>query len=1215
MFLPIFLFELKYRLRRPATWIYFGLLALMAGLLTAAAGGAFGSGANVSLGGDGGRVHINSPHSIAGTVAILSAFGILITSAIMGNPVYRDFEHRTHSLFYTTPISKLGYLGGRFWGSFVICVLVFSGLLLGSWVGALMPGVEADKLGAFHASYYFWPFLLMVVPNILFAGAIFFTLATLTRNVLSIYIGSVLLLMVYLVSQSLIGDLDNKMLASALDAFGMSAMRFTSRYWTPAEKNSQLLPLSEFILLNRGIWLSFGLGLLAFCYARFRFSAFASDKAPSKAKKAEAALDLPTAVAGMGGRLVLPQVSQFFSRGMHLSQWWSLTKLEFRSIVRSVYFAAIVGAGVIFVLAVGWQVGKLYDTETYPVTNEMVGLLSGNFALFMLIIITYYSGELVWRERDAGVAQITDALPVPNWVPFLSKLAALGLVQVVLLAVVMVCGILLQTLKGYFNYEPGLYVEALFGLQLPDYLLLCVLAMLVQVLVNNKYLGHFVMVVYYVTNIFKSQIGLNHKLLDYAGNPDVPYSDLNKYGHFLESFTWFKLYWAAGAVLLALVANVLWVRGTEARFNHRLSEGRRRWGRPAWTALALGSLVMLGAGSFIFYNTNVRNEYVTPKTQEKLQLAYEQKYHRYKTLAQPRIVAVSLRTDIYPETRGVHLDGTYWLKNKHPRPLDTVLITFAQSPRLRRLELGQPAATLLLNDSTAHLRMYRLARPLAPGDSLQLNMTLDYRELGFPNSGSNTDLVNNGTFMNSSYLPGIGYQEGGELSDDDVRKRNGLKPKDRQAPATDMKARQNSGLSSDADWIRFEAVVSTSPGQLAVAPGRLLKTWNANGRRYFHYKMEQPMLNFYTFLSGRYEVYKDQWQDTAGHRVVPIEIYYQKGHEYNLKRMAAAVKESFAYYTANFSPYQHTQVRIIEFPKYQQFAQSFAGTIPFSEGIGFIAKVNPDDPEDVDYPFYITAHEIAHQWWGHQVVGADVQGGTMLIETMAQYSALMVMKQHYGANSMGKFLKYEMNSYLQGRAFERKKEVPLAKVENQGYIHYRKGSGVMYALQDYIGEAKVNAALRSFLKQYAYETAPYSTAPMLVAEFRKVTPDSLQGLVTDMFDRISLYENRLTDATATKMPDGRYKVSLTVQSKKLVADSLGTESPAPLNDYLPVAVFPAQPDAKKAVAPLLLTKRRFHAGTNKLEFIVARPPAKVAVDPYNELVDRVLDDNSREIKL
>lgn len=1214
MFLPIFLFELKYRLRRPATWIYFGLLFVMATLLTAAAGGIFGTGVNVSLGGDGGRVHINSPHSIAGVLMTLSIFGMLITSAIMGNPVYRDFEHRTHSLFYTKPITKWGYLGGRFWGSFVICALVFSALAWGSWIGALLPGVQADKLGTMHAANYIWPFVLLVLPNLFLTGAIFFTLATLTRNVLSVSVGSVLLMVAYMVSQSLFGDLDNKTLAAGLDAFGSSAVRYTVRYWTAAEKNVRLLPLSEYLILNRAVWLAVGAGLLAFCFARFRFSVFASDKAPSKAKRAEAALDVPTTVAGMGGRLVLPRVTQVFSGATSLRHWWSLAKLEFRSIVRSPYFMAILGAGVIFTLAVGWQVGKMYDTETYPVTNEMVGLLSGNFSLFVLIIITYYAGELVWRERDAGMAQIADALPVPNWVPFLSKLAALGAIQVVLLAVVMVCGIILQTLKGYFHYEPGLYLQSLFVLQLPDFLLLCVLAMLVQVIINNKYLGHFVMVAYYLANIFKGQLGINHHLLDYAGNPDVQYSDLNHYGHFLAGFAWFKLYWAAGAVLLALLANVLWVRGTEAALPARLAESRRRWGRPAWTALALGGLTMLSAGSFIFYNTNVRNEYVTPKTQEKRQLAYEQKYRRYKTRPQPRIVAVSLNTDIYPENRGVHLEGYYWLKNKHPQPIDTVLLTFAQSPRVRRLMLGQPAATLLLNDSTAHLRMFRLAHPLAPGDSIQLQMALDYRELGFPNSGSNTDIIENGTFFNSLYLPSIGYQEGGELSDDDVRKRNGLKPKDRLPPATNMAARQNSGLSNDADWIRFEATVSTSPDQLAVAPGRLLKTWNQNGRRYFHYKMEQPMLNFYTFLSGRYEVFRDQWADTAGHRTVPIEIYYQKGHEYNLKRMAQAVKESFAYYTANFSPYQHSQVRIIEFPKYASFAQSFAGTIPFSESIGFIAKVNPDDPEDVDYPFYITAHEMAHQWWGHQIVGADVQGGTMLIETMAQYSALMVMKQHYGANNMGKFLKYEMNSYLQGRSFERKKEVPLAKVENQGYVHYRKGSGVMYTLQDYIGEDKVNAALHTFLQKHAYETAPYSTAPMLVEEFRKVTPDSLQNLVTDLFDRITLYQNHLTEASSKKLPNGQYQVNLTIENKKLVADSLGTERPAPLNDYLPVAIFPAQPDGQKAlVKPLLLTKTRLHAGTNKLQFTVAKAPARAAIDPYNEIVDRVLDDNSKKL--
>ena len=308
-------------------------------------------------------------------------------------------------------------------------------------------------------------------------------------------------------------------------------------------------------------------------------------------------------------------------------------------------------------------------------------------------------------------------------------------------------------------------------------------------------------------------------------------------------------------------------------------------------------------------------------------------------------------------------------------------------------------------------------------------------------------------------------------------------------------------------------------------------------------------------------------------------------------------------------------MRILEFPKYASFAQSFAGTIPFSESIGSIAKVDPTDPEDIDYPFYVTAHEIAHQWWGHQMAGGNVQGETMLVETMAQYSALMVMKHHYGAYTMGKFLDYELNSYLRGRAFERKKEVPLAKVENQGYIHYRKGSVVMYALQDYIGEAQVNTALHRFLDQHKFETAPYTTAPALVAEFRKVTPDSLQNMVTDMFDRITLYENRITDAAVKKLPNGQFRVNFTVNSKKLVADSLGTERSVAENDYLPLAVFAAPGKDKKPVPPLLLIKRRLHAGANKFEFITAREPAKVVVDPYHEFIDRVQKDNSQDVRL
>ncbi|HEX8655896.1 MAG TPA: ABC transporter permease, partial [Hymenobacter sp.] len=451
---------------------------------------------------------INAPYSVNITMAVLSVFGIIIASSLMGNPVYRDFEYRTHALFYTTPISKFGYLGGRFLGSYLVAAFVFSGIAVGAALAGAMPWVEADRfLAAAPAGTYVWPYLLLVLPNLLFCGAIFFTMATLTRNILSTYIGSVLLLVAYLVASALLQDLKNEHLVAALDAFGTAALEFTTRYWTPAEKNTLLLPLSSYVLLNRAVWLGLGLGLLALCYARFRFSAFASDKPAKKSRKASAAqAEEAGFLAGLGaalpGSLRLPRVTQVFSGGMSRRQWWSLTKLEFRGIVRSRYFAAIAGAGVIFLLSSAWQAGKTFDTPTFPVTNELLRNALGSFFFFFLAIIVFYSGELVWRERQAGVAQIADAAPVPSWVPFLSKLAALGLVQVVLLAVVMACGLLVQTLKGYFNYEIGLYLRALFLYQLPFLLLWCVLAMVTQVIVNNKYLGFFAVIVYYVASLF-----------------------------------------------------------------------------------------------------------------------------------------------------------------------------------------------------------------------------------------------------------------------------------------------------------------------------------------------------------------------------------------------------------------------------------------------------------------------------------------------------------------------------------------------------------------------------------------------------------------------------------------------------------------------------------------------------------------------------------------
>ena len=365
--------------------------------------------------------------------------------------------------------------------------------------------------------------------------------------------------------------------------------------------------------------------------------------------------------------------------------------------------------------------------------------------------------------------------------------------------------------------------------------------------------------------------------------------------------------------------------------------------------------------------------------------------------------------------------------------------------------------------------------------------------------------------------------------------------------------------------------------------------------------MDSPILDFFAFQSARYAVKRDKWND------VNLEIYYQPGHEYNLDRMMAATKASLDYYSRNFGPYQHKQFRIIEFPRYATFAQSFPNTIPYSESIGFIARLDKDT--NIDYPFYVTAHEAAHQWWAHQVIGGDVQGSTLLSETLAQYSALMVMKQKYGEAKMQKFLAYELDRYLIGRGAEQKKELPLGRVENQDYIHYRKGSLVMYALADYIGEENVNRALHNLVAKYAFKGPPYPNATALIDELRAVTPPKYQYVIDDWFETITLYDNRAVKAVAKPLQDGRYEVTLDVVAKKRKADELGKESDAPLHDWIDIGVLDADG------APLYREKKEITTEDSTFTVDVKGKPAKAGIDPFNLLIDRKPKDNTVPVEV
>jgi aminopeptidase N len=367
--------------------------------------------------------------------------------------------------------------------------------------------------------------------------------------------------------------------------------------------------------------------------------------------------------------------------------------------------------------------------------------------------------------------------------------------------------------------------------------------------------------------------------------------------------------------------------------------------------------------------------------------------------------------------------------------------------------------------------------------------------------------------------------------------------------------------------------------------------------------MDKPILNFYAFQSARYAVKHDWWQD------VGIEIYYHPGHEFNLDLLNKGVKASLEYYTKHFSPYQFRVLRIVEFPRYAAFAQSYPNTIPYSEALGFIAKVDDRNPKDVDYPFYVTAHEVAHQWWAHQLVGGNTRGATVLSETLSEYSALMVMKKQFGPDRMRRFLRYDLDRYLLGRAVENRKELPLADNENQDYIHYRKGSLAMYQLQDIIGEDKVNEVLRGLLRQYAYHTAPYPSVTVLVDALRKVTPPGQAYLIDDLFNEIVLYDNRALSATMRKLPGGKYEVTMKVHASKLRADEVGAEKDIPIADLIDIGV-----DDKDGNS-LLRERKLINRKESTFSVVVSGRPAKAGIDPDNKLIDRKPDDNMIAVEM
>jgi hypothetical protein len=1016
MFWEFFSFEVKFRLKSISTYVYFLLWFTLSFLFVSAQD--FGPMGN-------GKVLLNGPYASSNYCLQAGVFGIIVIAAIFGTSILRDFQRDTYQLLFTKPISKFAYLGGRWAGSFAATVFAFSGLPIGEFIGTLAPWADHSRIASGHLSWYVQPFLSITVVQIFFLGSLFFCVAALTRKIFIVYLQGVALFMAYLIGLTVFSATRSleHFWSAILDPVGFLLLDGVTRYWTVVEKNTQLLPWDGVFLINRLVWSGVGVAALIVVWVLFPMSveALTAKASGRRAAKAKLAEDDDVRPVRSLVAAKLPKVSQVFGPGTGIAQLVSLTRMRIHYILHEVPFWAIAGLLTAFALSNGYFAGKIAGQNVWPVTYLMLQAVEGSATLFFFIVATLYAAELLWRERDTRFDGIHDSLPVGESVDWISKLLALAFVELALLFLTMVCGMLMQTFAGYYHYEIGQYFKELFVITFPQVMTFALMAMFIQTVVSNKFIGHGIVIGVFIAQPILFRYGFENTLYLPGQVPPYIYSDMNGYGHFAPAIFWSITYWLAIMALLGVVSIALARRGSDDSWAARFGLGAQRM--PGLAAVAAAFfLIAVGSGVWFYWNSHVLNEYQTAEARRRIQAGYERDFKKYEKLPQPKVIDVDTRINIYPARRSFEGSGVYILQNKTAAPIPQIHITDAKQS-VKGVSFDRPFHKV--SESARNLyTIYALDKPLAPGEQLKMNFQVGYESRGFKDGNERPELAYNGTFFDNSYFPGIGYDRSLELADPLRRKEEHLGLLEEMAPRGDNYYEKVNLFVEFSDWINYHTVVSTSEDQIAISPGYLQKTWSANGRRYFEYSAGgTKMADFFAYLSGRYAVKRDKWKN------VNLEVYYTPGHEYDLDDMVASSKAGLAYYEKNFGPYQFQQYRIMEFPRYREFAQSFPNTVPYSEAMGFIGRM--EKKEDIDFTYFVTAHELGHQWWGHQLIGGEVIGSNMMSETLAEYSALEVMEKQYGADNMHKFLRHELDRYLRGRAGEIRKEPALALVQRE----------------------------------------------------------------------------------------------------------------------------------------------------------------------------------------
>ncbi|MEO8379959.1 MAG: M1 family aminopeptidase [Acidobacteriota bacterium] len=1153
-------FELRFHTRQPS---FAAACLFFFGVGFALTGTGFGAG----------ELNVNAPSVIAQSLGFASLFSIFALAIFGSHALLRDADSRMHEIVFTTPVGRFHYLFSRFAGAYFTSLLVLALTVLGMVAALLMPWQDPARVAAFDPLAYLYAFAVVIVPNLLFANAVLFAAAARTRSALATYVAAVFIYVLYFVVSALTNSplmaasVSGKGLSSLpalLDPFGLSGFFYDTRYWSAFEKNTRFVPLAGTFLVNRLLAIGAAGAIWALLHRTFTFRLIRRSKGGARPDLATAAA--PSSIHH-GDLRTITVAEPSSAAGRWLGAWLSASRSEIRALLRNGSTA------VLLVLWAGLAVTEIhsdvleveYGAALWPATSLIVRTLSVPLSIIGIIVVLYFTAEAFWRERQTRLASIVEATPVRASVMIAAKWTGMATLIATFAVVGVAAGVALQLSRGYTDVQPLQYAS-LFYLCAWPLILYAAAAILIHALSPGKYIG-MMLTLLFVAFMQRAQLlGLQHHLWRFPTAPPVKHSDLAGFGD-ASAFHAYMLLWSAVAMLFLVFASMRW---------RAVRRGERMWPMAA----LLGG-VALATGGWIFYNTTVLNPFETADDLARWKAAYERKYRPLADAPEPEIVAIETNVDLDPEHHAFALAGRYDLVNRSAVPLETIHVTVRR--QAQQVTLAIADARLIARDPVFGLYTFRLDRPLLPAQRTTLRYALRYAQRGFTDDEPDRAVAANGTFLRNIVFPSFGYREGYELTDERERKKFGLPPLARDPEA------EEHGPSAEVARVAFTATLSTPAGQTAVTSGTLEKSWRKGDRNFFLYRATAPIPNQFGITSARTENVIRR----AGN--VDLVLHQHPGHGVNANRILTVAAQSLGYLTANIGPYPQKQLHLAEVPGYWPFGGfAYPGMILLNEDRVF--RIDDRDPQRPDLLLRRVAHEVAHQWFGHQLVSRDVDGGSALVESLTKYAELMILERMRGREQVGQILGVELDRYLAGRGSGTLAESPLYRVTaNEPYLYYGKGALVMYSVRALIGEEAVNRALRGLM------TERNATTLDLLEHLRRVASADDDALIEEWFREVVLYDLKLVDAGIEKRPDGRYDVRLRVSAAKTHTDAAGKEHPVPMNERIEIA-------ADEHVQSHVL-----HSGMNELTLTVDQPPTTIAVDPRVLRIDKNRFDNEKRM--